>query len=442
MIPAPPPPEPRDPPAAGRPAAAPESGIRSGLARLGQFVILTLRKSGRDGILLQSSALAFSTVFAIIPLLAAFLFVGQHIFREYQPQVLGILKQLLPYSDQRLLQQIELFLGQAERLSAVGFAGFMFVLLIAMASVEGTLNRIWNVSSSRAIRTRLYSVLMLLLWGPLLIGAAYSTLALLRRQTDFDRLWHQSLFFMAIPLLATALGLTMLYWAVPNTAVRFRCALAGGVTAALLIEVLRAAFKLYLRLAPNLNLVYGGFALALFFMISIDSAWLIVLFGSEVSYTAQHFPTMARRRRDIAPLEGGWLGAVVLALVTEEQRQGRPAVALEELAAKLELHPAALRQGIAPLLAGGLLADAGRSGEGYRLGDGAERVELERVFELYDGRQRQFFESLAPETAERFLQAQAAFVEARRGVLAGRDPSTRRRDGPQSEPLDSKGPEA
>lgn len=436
------PPAPPDPPAARRRRPAPGSRLGVRFAELGRFALLTLRKSGRDGILLQSSALAFSTVFAIIPLLAAFLFVGQHIFHEYQPQVLGILKQLLPYSDQRLLQQIELFLGQAERLRGIGFAGFLVVLLIAMASIEGTLNRIWNVSSSRALRTRLYSVLMLLLWGPILIGAAYSTLALLRRQTDFDRLWHQSLFFMAIPFVVTALGLTMLYWAVPNTAVRFRCALAGGVTAALLIEALRATFKLYLHLAPNLNLVYGGFALALFFMISIDSAWLIVLLGSEVSYTAQHFSTMARRGRIVGPLEGGWLGAVVLALLAQEQRRGNDAVALEELAAKLELPAPALRQGIAPLLAGGLLEGAGRAAEGYRLPAGAEPIRMERVFELYDGTPRQLFDSLSPKTAERFLQAQASFIEARREVFAAGDPLPSQQTGAQPETLDSQGPEA
>ena len=281
----------------------------SRLARLGKFIVLTLRKSGRDGIALHSSALAFSTVFSIIPLLAAFLFVGGHVFQEYRPQVIGILKQILPYTEDRLLAQISDFLSQAEHLRGIGLAGFLVVALITFASIESTLNRIWNITAGRALRTRLYSFFMLLFWGPLLIGAAYSVLAVLRRQTAFERLWENSLPFMAIPFLVTAFGLTMLYWAVPNTAVRFRPALIGGVTAALLIEVLRFGFKLYLRFAPNLSLVYGGFALALFFMLSIDAAWLIVLLGSEISYTSQHFAAICRGGGAHRPLEGGGSGS-------------------------------------------------------------------------------------------------------------------------------------
>ncbi|MEO8503488.1 MAG: YhjD/YihY/BrkB family envelope integrity protein [Acidobacteriota bacterium] len=389
----------------------------SHLARLGKFIVLTLRKSGRDGIALHSSALAFSTVFSIIPLLAAFLFVGGHVFQEYRPQVIGILKQILPYTEDRLLTQISDFLSQAEHLRGIGLAGFLVVALITFASIESTLNRIWNITAGRALRTRLYSFVMLLFWGPLLIGAAYSVLALLRQQTTFERLWQESLPVMAIPFLVTAFGLTMLYWAVPNTAVRFRSALLGGVTAALMIEGLRFGFKLYLRFAPNLSLVYGGFALALFFMISIDAAWLIVLLGSEISYTSQHFAAMSRRRRSIAPLEGGWLGLAVLWLIAEHEGAGQTAVPAETLASVLELPTNLLRDAIAPLLAAGLVSVAGRRGEGYRLERRPEEIDAEAVFAAYDGRQLQLLAALGGPASARFAEIQQRLLAARRAAL-------------------------
>src|SRR5205814_1864339 len=211
-------------------------------------------------------------------------------------------------------------------------------------------------------------------------------LALLRRQTAFDRLWHESTLFMAIPFVVTTCGLTMLYWLVPNTAVRARYALAGGASAALLLEALRAGFKLYLAFAPGLSLVYGGFALALIFMVSIDAAWTIVLLGCEISYTAQHFASMARRRRTIEPLEGGWLGLAVLSLVAEAQRAGAASVALEDLASRLELPSDTLRLAVAPLVAGRWLKEAGRRGEGLRLGIALGEAKIEALFKLYDGR--------------------------------------------------------
>ena len=389
------------------------------LARLLRFSVLTLRKSGRDGITLQSSALAFNTVFAVVPLLAAFLFVGGHVFEAYRPQILAILRQILPYTEDRLLQQIGDFLTQAERLRGIGLAGFVTVALISFASVESTLNRIWNVTSARAWRTRLYSFFMLLLWGPLLIGAAYSVLAVLRRQTAFDRLWQESPVIAAIPFVITAFGLTMLYWLVPNTAVRLRCALIGGVSAALLIEGLRFGFKLYLRVAPGINLVYGGFALALIFMVSIDAAWMIVLLGSEISYTAQHFETMSRRRRAMAPLEGGWLALAVLTLIHEQQAAGRPSVAVEDLASRLELPSASLREALVPLLGAGWLRDLARDGEGLHLARPLADVPTAAIFELYDARQEELFAPLPPAAAARMSALLRRWIEARRAVLQG-----------------------
>lgn len=387
------------------------------LAEAGRFALLTLRKSGRDGITLHASALAFSTVFATIPLLAAFLFVGGHVFAAYRPQVLAILRQILPYTEDRLLEQIGEFLNQAQHLRGVGLAGFVFVSLVAFASVESTLNRIWNVTSSRSWAKRLYSFFMLLLWGPLLIGAAYSALALLRRQTSFDRLWHESPLVAAIPFVVTAAGLTMLYWLVPNTAVRLRCALAGGASAALVLELLRAGFKLYLELAPGLSLVYGGFALALIFMVSIDGAWTIVLLGCEISYTAQHFRAMSRRRRTIEPLEGGWVALAVLALVAAEERAGASSLAVEDLAARLELPSDTLRPAIAPLVAAGWLREAGRQGEGLRLGKDLAAVELEALFALYDGRQSLLLAAVPEPRAAELRALQEKLVACRRAAL-------------------------
>jgi len=443
--PAPLPPLPESSPTAPR---ALSRRIREALARAGRFSMLTLRKSGRDGITLHASALAFSTVFAIIPLLAAFLFVGGHVFAAYRPQVIGILRQVLPYTEDRLLEQIGEFLNQAQHLRGVGLGGFVLVSLIAVASVETTVNRIWNVTSARSWGKRIYSFVMLLLWGPLLIGAAYSTLALLRRQTTFDRLWHESPLFMAIPFVVTTFGLTMLYWLVPNTAVRARYALAGGLSAALLLELLRGGFKLYLAFAPGLSVVYGGFALALIFMVSIDAAWTIVLLGCEISYTAQHFKAMSRRRRTIEPLEGGWLGLAVLSLVAEAERAGAPSMAIEDLASRLELPSDTLRLAVAPLVAGRWLKEAGRSAEGLKLGVALDRAKLEELFALYDGRQTMLFATLPPENAGALRRLQDELIACRKAALGehvvepAAAPPEMGRNSPSEEPpaLDSEAP--
>ena len=152
-------------------------------------------------------------------------------------------------------------------------------------------------------------------------------------------------------------------------------------------------------------------------MVSIDAAWTIVLLGCEISYTAQHFGAMSRRRRTIEPLEGGWLALAVLALVAEAERGGATSTALEDLASRLELPSDTLRLGVAPLVAGRWLKEAGRRAEGLKLGIPLDKAKLEELFALYDGRQAMLFATLPPQSAEAIAKLQEQLIACRRAAL-------------------------
>lgn len=351
------------------------------LRRAGRFAVLTVQKAWRDDLPLQADALAFTTVFALVPLLATFLYVGERVFVEYRQQVVNILQQFLPYSETILLNHVERFLDQARTIRGPALAGFLVVAFFASARVENALNLIWEVQRARTFRARLISRLVLFLWGPLLIGAAYSGLLLLRQRAAFERLFQESVFLQSIPFLATLIGLTMLYWRVPNARVRFTAALAGGAVATLLLEILRRSFRLYLEAVPAMSLVYGGFALALLFMASIDLGWLTVLVGGEVAYTAQHFSSMLRRGRR-EHRERDWLAVAALAIVAERLRCGHRDTPLAALADGLDLPLSETRAALEPLLASGFLQE---TRGGYHLGSSPDRIRVREVLELYRG---------------------------------------------------------
>jgi membrane protein len=390
-----------------------ETRPRRLLSAAARFVALTARKSLRDAVGIEASALAYGTVLSLVPLLAAVLFVGEHVFAEYRAQVLAVLRAILPYTEETLLEYIRSFLTQAQALRGLGLAGFVVVALLTFAGIESTLNRIWNVPRRRPLGVRLYSFVMLLVWGPLLIGATYSGLLLLQQRPAFARLVAESRLLQALPLLATVVGLTIVYWLVPYTRVRLRSALVGGAVAALLFELLRLGIGRYLEVFPGLSLVYGSFALALLFMISIHAAWLIVLLGGEVAYTAQHFATMAREGRLLPALEGPWLALGTLALMADRLEQGEPAVSLAALADALEVPADHLRPALGPLRDAGILQDAGRQGEGYLLGQSPDRIRVAEVLALYDPRRQQLLEALPGPVAERLRLLDAALRAAR-----------------------------
>ncbi|HEX2222869.1 MAG TPA: YihY/virulence factor BrkB family protein, partial [Thermoanaerobaculia bacterium] len=368
------------------PARAPAPAVQGFPRKLARYLALTLQQAGEDGILLTASALAFVTILSLIPLLAAFSFVGARVFNQYQQRSLEVFIQILPYSDETLVDQIGEFVSRAGTLHGFGLALFFLTTLMAFATVEEALNRIWNVSQGRPLRVRLVSFILLMFLGPLLLGATFSSLILLRQNPGLRLLFQESILFTVVPFVATVLGLTGLYWKVPYTAVQLRAALAGGLFAGILLEILRQGFGTYVEFFRNMNVVYGSFAIALLFMISVELTWAIVLLGSEAAYTAQHFALLARGLHRNPPLQASWVGLAALALIGQRWLRGDPSWRPDVLATRLGLPPRNLEVMLRPLVLHKLLRKAKR-GE-YLLAAPPHQIPVSEVFAAYDNRAR------------------------------------------------------
>ncbi|MFL6193151.1 MAG: YihY family inner membrane protein [Thermoanaerobaculia bacterium] len=363
-----------------------DDGGPSFAGKLARYFHLTFRQTYEDSVLLTASALAFVTVLSLIPLLTALSFVGARVFSQYPQRSLEIFVQILPYSDKSVVDAIAEFLDQAETIHGVGVVAFFATTLLLFSTVEESLNKIWNVSRRRPLRARLVSFVLLLFWGPLLIGGTFSSLILLRQSPAFRRLFEESFLLSALPFLATAVGLTMLYWRVPYTAVRLRNAFAGGLLAGILLEIVREGFASYVELFRNVSIVYGSYAFALLFMISIELTWTIVLFGAEAAYTAQHFSLLARGLHRHPPVQAGWVGLAALALIARRFHRGEPPLTREALADRMCLPTVELERILRPLTGAGMLQVVGD--HSYALAADPHRIPVEEVLAAYDHRAR------------------------------------------------------
>ena len=282
--------------------------------RLARYILITLRQAHEDSIWLIASALALVTLLSLIPLLAAFSYIGARVFSQYEQRSLEVFVQILPYSEKTVVDTLSELLGQAGGIHGIGVVFFFLSSLFLFATVEETLNRIWNVSSRRPLRVRFLSFALFSFLGPILVGATFTSLLLLRQSPALRRLTEESFLLTLAPFLATLIGLTVLYWRVPYAPVRLRNALAGGLLASILLEVLRQSFGLYVELFSGVNAVYGGFAFAVLFIMSLDLTWAIVLLGCEAAYTAQHFRVLSQGLHRNPPVQAAWVGLAALAL--------------------------------------------------------------------------------------------------------------------------------
>lgn len=387
------------------------------LRKLGRFFALTLRQSHEDSIFLTASALAFVTILSLVPLLAALSFVGTRVFSQYPEKSLEVFIQVLPYSEKTLTDKLREFLDQAETMHGVGLAALFGTTLLAFATIEETFNKIWNVSRRRPFRYRLLTFFLLLFWGPLLIGVTFSSLILLRQTPAMRELVQGSVLLHLIPFLATVVGLTLLYWLVPSTGVRFRNALAGALFGAILLEILRQSFSYYVEFFRGVSTVYGSSAFVLLFMISIELTWTIVLLGSEAAYTAQHFQLLSRGLHTHPPVAASWVGLAALAFLATSGGEGEPPSS-EELASHLSLPARDLERALHPLLAQGLLRET--PGRAYVLGRDSAALRVEEVFDAYEHRARRSVEHIGADLRdrlERWVELLASIRAERLGPL-------------------------
>lgn len=349
----------------------------------GLLLRLTVERAGRDGTGVTASALAFVTVISLVPLLAAFLFIGTRAFSEYEPKALALLVEILPYSEAALNEKIKEFVRQAEGVQGIGVLFFITTALTAFGTVERVINRAWGVPQQRPFRHRIQSFTLLLFWGSLLLGGGFSVaVSLFKNEGFFARLGSSGLgSLLSVGIVLS--GLTMLYWLVPYTTVSFRHALLGATMATFFLQLLRQVFAVYASFFPGFQLVYGSLAFVFLFMVSIQIAWWIVLVGNQLTYVAQHFDALAHSRRTGGRLPGPWLGLAAVLLLAERLEDGEPITPFPELASRLRVPRGPLRGALRPLIHAGTVREAGSGMEAYILGGSPRHLSVNDLFEQY-----------------------------------------------------------
>ena len=386
--------------------------------RTWSFLALSVAKARTDHLTQQAAALSFITMVSLVPLLAAFSSYGTRWFGNMEADTVELLSQVLPYSEQAILAQLQVFLDQAQSIRGLGFAFFIFAALAVFTSIEETINRIWQVPGQRPLPQRLMSLALVLLCGPILIAMPHVLLYELRRSSI--RSWADSLPGELLPFLITLAGLTLLYWLVPATQVRFRSALVGGSLTAVLLEVLRWGFGLYVTHATNISVIYGSFGFVLLFMVSIYVTWYLTLLGSEATYCIQHFEFMSRRRQPVAPVEGSWVGLATLSLLIHRFRHGDPITPHDVLARHLGVEVPECQRALAPLLEAGLIQENRGGAQGFLLARDPHQVDLSEIFRLYEPLQWEALGSLPEEIVGSLQNLRAEITRARRRVTDGR----------------------
>ncbi len=275
-----------------------------------------------------AGSLTFGTTLAIVPLFAVALalFTAFPLFVEFRSAVENFVLKALPgqISD-TVLGYINEFALKATRLTAVGLIFLAVTAIAMMMTVERVLNDIWRVSNRRSLTRRVLTYWAILTLGPLLVGASLTASSYLWTLSsdairELPRLIRGVLDFA--PAIVSGFAYAALYVFVPNRLVAWHDALIGGFIAAVLAELLKESFGVFVSRGTT-GSVYGAFAALPLFLIWMYLSWYALLFGAAITATLPRL--RATRFADELRAGNQFITAVALLKILLEAKQGKTA---------------------------------------------------------------------------------------------------------------------
>jgi membrane protein len=334
-----------------------------------RYLYALLRDLGRGELGLRAMSLVYSTLFAIVPVVAVAFSVlkafGYH--RELEPVLFEFLRPLgtqgydLTKSIMGFVENV-----QGTILGTVGFAFLLYTVVSMIQKMEEALNFVWHVERPRSLARRVSEYLVVMLIGPAIAVFAMVLLARVEASDVLARLSglatgdtgtlgtpHFTPYVMVVALFA------FVYVYMPNTRVRIGPALVGALFAGLLWAAVGALFTRIVVYSAKTAAVYAGFAVVLLFLVWVYISWLILLLGAQLSFYVQH-PEHLRSGHAEVPLTGALRERVALAvmcLVGERFLAGGARWTIAGLAERLEVPGTVLDQIVSSLQAHGLVLD-------------------------------------------------------------------------------------
>ncbi len=303
------------------------------------------RRFREDRLALTAGSLTFTTLISLVPLVTVTLaaFSAFPMFAMFQQSLHQyFLQALVPASiAQPVLDALTQFSAKASRLGAFGLLALALSSLALMLTIDRTLNAIWRVRTTRPIGQRVLVYWAVLTLGPLLLGISLSitSYAVTASRGLTGQLPGSVDVLLAVLQLALlTLGMAALFRYVPNTHVRWRHALAGGLFVGIGFEVARRLLALYLVQVPTFAIVYGAFATVPIFLIWIYLGWVIVLLGAVVAAYAPSLQMKVLSWPD-APGSRFHLALALLRELLQARQQSRRGLSNAQLADALRTDP-------------------------------------------------------------------------------------------------------
>lgn len=344
-----------------------------------------------DGCLLRASALTYTSLLSLVPLLALMfaLLKGLGVQNTLEPLIL----EKLAVGSEEIVTAVISYINNTNvgRLGLFGLLALLGTVVTLLSNIEKSFNHVWGVKETRPLTRRFADYFSVVTIGPLLVIAAISITSTLQSgavETKIGSLpyvWQVLAYFLGfVPYLGMWIVFTALYIFMPNSKVNYQAAVIGGIFGGTLWQLAQWGYVEFQIGMAKYNAIYGTMAALPILMVWIYVSWLIVLLGLEVTYAWQHLRLVPS---EVRPDQVSFsckerIALVILLMVSKRFYNGEPAWDLEEFSMELDLPPRLAKNILSRLVRLGFLSEV-RTGDGdgcvYGLGRSPESLKVSAV---------------------------------------------------------------
>ena len=151
--------------------------ILPSLKTTGEFLYFLAKRAKNDTIFRVAASLSYTSLIAIVPLLAIGLaiFSAFPVFSSARVQIEEFLMQnFIPSIEQEISQYLAEFVNAAAQLTTIGVVGLAITAILLLSTIENSLNFIFKVTRPRRFTTKITLYWTVITLGPLLLGATFS----------------------------------------------------------------------------------------------------------------------------------------------------------------------------------------------------------------------------------------------------------------------------
>lgn len=316
--------------------------VRDKAHDLSRWVYLVAQGFLRDQCMIRASALTFTTILAIVPLLAVVFSISKGFGLQNTEFIRGLLLRITA-DKAEVADKILQYIGNTnvKTLGWLGVVTLLVTVFTTVGTVERAFNTIWGVTRGRTAWRKFTDFFSIILVCPILMFAATSFTVTLHKQEFIKDIlsisafgYLEALLLKLLPFVLVWFGFVFMYTFIPNTRVKLGSAAVGGLVGGALWQTAQWVYIGWQIGVVKYNAIYGSFAQLPLLLVWLYISWLIVLLGAEMCHATQHFHSLAGQAfaGAVSHAQRQRLALRMLLLLTWRFKHGLPPASLDEVA--------------------------------------------------------------------------------------------------------------